>query len=517
MHLHFLDFVAIGVYFASLFVIGIYFSKRQTSAETYFLAERKMPAFLVGISVVATLVSTNTYLATPGETIKHGIGFFSLTLAYIFVIPTVNRFVIPLLMRLPVTSVYEYVENRFSSATRTLAASIFILTRLIWIGLIVYTASLATTSMTGWSMPLVICVIGISTAFYTTLGGIGAVIWTDFLQFVLLMGGAIFIPLYVAWQTGAGPLAWWDAFSKAGHTTVPVFSFDPLVRITVVGMILESFVWNICTHGADQVAAQRYLTTSSAEAAKRSVWTFSIFNVGLIALLMLCGVSLFYFKFHHSNLPMQEVNSWVATKADTILPEFIATQLPSGIAGLLLAALLAAAMSSLSSGMNSISTVLMRDFVQRFGLVQGYSELTLARIFSCITGACGIVTAIWVTQFMRSKDWNLVDLMERVNHLFVAPLGALFFAGVFFRHVGSLAVLVGFIMGALTSFAISFGREIFGTSQSVSFMWILPASFVVSMAAAYICGFFFPRPSQKQLEGMSLRPPPEKVAMDPES
>ena len=191
--------------------------------------------------------------------------------------------------------------------------------------------------MTGWSMPLVICAIGISTAYYTTIGGIGAVIWTDFMQFLLLMGGAVFIPLYVAWQTGAGPLAWWGVFSKAGDTTVPVFSLDPLVRITVVGMILESFVWNICTHGADQVAAQRYLTTSSAEAAKQSVWTFSIFNVGLIVLLMLCGVSLFYFKFHQSDFPMPEVNSWVAAKADTILPEFIATQLPSGIAGLLLA------------------------------------------------------------------------------------------------------------------------------------------------------------------------------------
>src|SRR5213592_2110202 len=117
MHLHILDFLTIAAYFAGLFMIGIYFSRRQTSTESYFMAERKMPSFLVGISVVATLVSTNTYLATPGEMIKNGIGFFSLNLAYIFVIPTVNRIVIPLLMRLPVTSVYEYVEKRFNLTT----------------------------------------------------------------------------------------------------------------------------------------------------------------------------------------------------------------------------------------------------------------------------------------------------------------------------------------------------------------------------------------------------------------
>jgi len=156
----------------------------------------------------------------------------------------------------------------------------------------------------------------------------------------------------------------------------------------------------------------------------------------------------------------------------------------------------------------------MSDFVQRYGLVQNYSELKLARIFSSITGGCGIVVALGVNQMMQSKDWNLVELMERVNHLFVAPLGALFFAGVFFRHVGSPAILVGFVMGALTSFAISFGREIFGASQSISFNWILPASFLVSMTAAYIAGFFLPRPSEKQLEGMSLRPAPEEARMN---
>jgi len=174
----------------------------------------------------------------------------------------------------------------------------------------------------------------------------------------------------------------------------------------------------------------------------------------------------------------------------------------------MLAALLAAAMSSLSSGMNSISTILLRDFVQRFGPGRSrFSELKLARVFSCVTGCCGMIAALAVNQLMQSKDWNLVDLMERVNHLFVAPLGALFFAGLFFRHVGSVAALFGFIMGALTSVAISFDQEIFSTARSVSFMWIIPASFMVSLAASYLAGFFFPNPSATQLGGMSLGGP----------
>lgn len=493
-------------YLGGLFLVGVYFSRQQTSKETYFLGNRRMPWFLVGVSVIASLLSTVTYLATPGEMIRYGVGYFSSLLAYILVIPIVNRIIIPTLMRLPVTSVYECIENRFSLATRNLSASTFVLSRLIWIGLILYTASFAVSGMTGWTVPSIVLIIGIVVTSYTMLGGIATVIWTDFAQFTLLFGGAIFIPFYVAYVTGSGPVGWFHLFSKAGRTHVPLFSFDPTVRISILGMILLNLVWNVCTHGADQVAAQRYLATPSAEKARRSVWVFALCNVGLIMLLMVSGFALFFFYFHRSDLPLQQFQATVAPRADKLLPEFIATQLPPGISGLLLAALVGSAMSSASSGMNSISTVVVNDFLQRFNLLKRFQDsLALPKAITVLVGISSVVVAITVNTFMQSHQWDLVDLMERVSNLFVAPLGALFLSGILFRRVGSRAAVLGFVGGTITSFTISFSQEIFGLRHALSFMWIMPLSFGVSLGVSFVVGHLFPPPTEAQLSVMALR------------
>jgi solute:Na+ symporter, SSS family len=497
-------------YLGSLFLVGVYFSKRQTSRETYFLGNRQMPWFLVGVSVIASLLSTVTYLATPGEVIRYGLGYFSSLLAYILVVPIVDRIIIPVLMRLPVTSVYECIENRFSLATRNLSASTFVLARLIWIGLIIYTASFAVSGMTGWAVPSIVLIIGIVVTSYTTLGGITTVIWTDFAQFTLLFGGAVFIPFYVAYVTGTGPMGWFHLFSKAGRTHVPIFSLDPTVRISVLGMILLELTWNVCTHGADQVAAQRYLTTPSAEKARRSVWVFAVSNVGLIVLLMVSGLALFFFYFRHADLPLQQFQATVAPRADKLFPEFIATQLPTGISGLILAALVGSAMSSASSGMNSISTVVVNDFLHRFNLLRRFQDgVTVPKLVTVLVGVSGMAVAITVSIFMQHHQWNLVDLMQRVSNLFVAPLGALFLAGILLGRVGSRAAMIGFGAGTITSFTISFSQEFFGLRHTVSFMWIMPLSFGVSLGVSFLVGHFFPPPTEAQLKIMTLglRPP----------
>ncbi len=491
MHLDALDFVVIGTYLVGLFLLGVYFSKRQTSKEFYFLGNRRVPPLLAGISVFATLLSTITYLSVPGEVIRYGIGLYTANLAFFLVLPVVNRLIIPSLMRLRVTSIYEFLGKRFGIEVQSLGATVFIVTRLIWIGLVTYTASFAVSAMTGWSIPSIILVVGVITTFYTTSGGFTAVIWSDFAQFTILVGGTLFIPLYVGWVTGAGPLTWWQAFSSAGRSSVPVFSLDPTVRVTVGGRVIGYFIWNICTHGSDQTAAQRYLSTSSVRAARQSVWIFVCSNVSMIVLLMICGLSLFFLSYSGSGLPVQEFQGQIASRADKVLPEFIATDVPTGISGLMLAALLAAAMSSLSSGINSISSVVVTDFSQRFNILEKYRHsLIPAKVTAILVGIFGIVSALVMNRIMQAGEWTLVDLMERVNHLFVAPLGALFFVGMFFPRAGSKAVLIGFTAGLLTSLLTAFSKEIFGMEQGISFMWIMPFSFFVSLAASFVSVFF---------------------------
>ncbi|MEW5977472.1 MAG: sodium/solute symporter [Acidobacteriota bacterium] len=500
MQLHFLDFFVVGAYLGGMIFIGVWFSRRQTSRESYFLGNRNVHWSLAGISSIATLLSTITYLSTPGEVIKFGIGYYSSLFALVLVVPLINYLVIPTLMRLPVTSVYEYLERRFGSETRTTAASVFVLTRLLWMGMIIYTASLAVTEMTGWNLVAVICIMGLLTTLYTTMGGLEAVVWSDFVQFLVLAGGAVVIPLYVAYQTGAGPLAWWNVFSQAGRTEVPVFSWDLTLRVTMLGIILDNLVWNLCTHGADQVAAQRYLSTASLAAARRAVQVFAICNVGLIALLALCGMALFYFDFGRSGLSLAEFSTSIAATADNVMPRFIATQLPNGVSGLLLAALLAAAMSSVGSGINSISTVVVTDFLPRLAEKnKTHGGLVLAMSIAALSGVAAVVFAYLVSALMQRQDWNLVDLLERVLQLCVAPLGALFLSGILFWRVSQKAALLGFTLGMLTSIGISFSREIFNLERGISFMWIMPVSFLVSLMSSCVLSYLFTPPSREQL------------------
>jgi SSS family solute:Na+ symporter len=260
------------------------------------------------------------------------------------------------------------------------------------------------------------------------------------------------------------------------------------------------FFWNVCTHGADQVAAQRYLSTPSASAARRSVWVFSVLNVSCILLLMLDGLALFYFDFHQSDLGLAQFQVAIAPKADKVLPQFIAGQLSGGPAGLMLAALLAASMSSLSSAVNSISAVVVNDFVRRLGDPdRPTSHLALAKVLSAIAGLLGIGLALIVDQVMRQTQWNLIEMIERLNHLFVAPLGALFFTAILLRRVGTPAALLGFFAGVVVSFLVSFSKGLFGMREGISFMWIMPASFLVSMVVSYMSSFLFAPPTEAQL------------------
>ena len=504
MHLHTLDFLVLALYLLGSLLIGIYFSRKQTSLEAYFLGDRQVTWWLAGISVVATLLSSLSYLSVPGEVIKNGLGWFSSLLAFILIVPVLIWWVIPFLARLPVTSIYEYLGKRYGVRTRTVAATAFIVSRFIWTGLILYTVSFGVAAMTGWSIPAIILVVGIVTTFYTTAGGFKAVVWSDFVQFIILLMGVLLIPIYIGLRTGTGLLGWWDAFSELGHADMAVFSFDPTVRTTMVGSILMMFIWNVCVNGSDQMAAQRYLSTTSAQSAKKSVLTFAIGNVLIVVLLIICGIALFFFYFQQSNLPLEQFKLTALARADQMLPEFIAKELPAGLSGLLLAALLAAGMSSMSSTINSVATVAVADLAEGVEWLKRLgSSLFQAVLAAVLAGVGGILTSLGIHQFMQSGEWNLLELMVRGNHLFVAPMGVLFLAGILFPHVGGRAALAGFFAGVATAVSVSFSKEMFALQEGMSFMWIMPSSLVVSLGVSYLCGFFFAPPSESQLANLT--------------
>ena len=264
--IHAVDYLVVLIYLVGVLGAGWYFSRQQQQGEDYFVAGRKMPWFAVGLSIVATMLSTVTYLAAPGEVIRHGlalsIGWLALPLAFVIV----NFLWIPFFMRLGVTSIYEYLERRFGLAARMIGALLFVfILRLLWMATIVLTASRAVAQIThpsiGEVLPIeltleqwtltVLLSVGVLATVYTMLGGIKAVIWTDVAQFVVLFSGVVLTVTFIAWDTGTGPLDWWRTVtddSDGGHALPPLYSWDITERNTILFTVLNVVFWYSCTH-----------------------------------------------------------------------------------------------------------------------------------------------------------------------------------------------------------------------------------------------------------------------------
>ena len=253
-------------------------------------------------------------------------------------------------------------------------------------------------------------------------------------------------------------------------------SLDPTVRITLVGMVAMQFFWNLCANASDQAAAQRYLSTPTIADARRSVWVFTMLNLCLTVLLMLCGLALFAFYSARSGLSIETFQQQVAPKADKLMPMFIARELPPGLSGLLLAALLSAAMSSISSGVNSISSVVVTDLWKG----RKSTSLLLDKTVAAIAGVLGIGVAMLMAWSVQLSGWNLYELTSRVNNLLTGPMAILFLAAILLPRSTPIGALAGFLVGTLVAIAVSFGG-LLGLEKPISFTWLVPASFLSGM------------------------------------
>ncbi len=233
-----IDYWAVFFYFVAVLVLGYRFSKQQKSTEEYFMAGRRMPWFLVGLSLFATLLSSVSYLSKPGEVIKNGLGIWGAYMHLPFTIALVILLLIPFFMGKRFTSAYEYLEEQYGLKTRLFASILFILRRLFWMGTIVYTASFAMARMTGQSFVWIVLGIGAIAIVYTTMGGMRAVIWTDVAQFFILLAGLLFTIGFVFAETGTGPVTWFHDLMQAEREPQPFFAFDPYVRVSLGGMAI---------------------------------------------------------------------------------------------------------------------------------------------------------------------------------------------------------------------------------------------------------------------------------------
>lgn len=520
-----IDFLGVVLYLLVTLGIVIWSSRRQSTTTEFFLGGRRMPWMAVGLSVLATLMSSISYMGVPGEMIKHGVAMFAQYLSLPFSMSIVLFVWVPFFMRLRFTSAYEYLERRFDSQTRVIGSVLFLLLRLGWMSMVTYVGSLALSQMVGTLIPedatdpvaawlnsgsdspallrstliyWLVVSVGLAATVYGSAGGFRAAIWNDVLQSLMLFGGTLVTLGYVVWTTGTGPFDWWKiaAENSAGHTRPILFSLDPTVRMTVFTAALLSFFWIICTHGSDQVVLQRYFSTTSLKSARRSYLVAAITDFSIGVLLAMCGLALLAFYLQHpSYLPegvfASENGQVIVKQGDKVMPHFFAHQLPAGIGGVILAVLLCDVMQTLVSGVNSISAVFSSDLYGRLrpGRKPLLSDVGFARFLSVAVGLIVTCLAVFVAGLAARSGRNIIDLMAPAFNMFLGPLASLFLIGMFLKcdaRVVKIAVTVSIIV----SFLWSYWQILFGTSYQPTITLTSAVPYLTSFFTAMLIGIF---------------------------
>ncbi|MDP7020576.1 MAG: sodium/solute symporter [Pirellulaceae bacterium] len=512
-----IDNFVLLAYLAGMIGLGAYLSRRQRTEEEYFLAGRGMPWMAVGMSIIASLLSSLTYLSEPGEAWNSGVTHLTgKMLAIPIECAIVWTFCVPFMMRFKYTTAYEYLHDRFGIFPRRLGATLFIAMVVLWMGFVVLASARALSTVTGYSLLAVIVTVGVVATLYTVMGGLRAVIWTDVIQVVLLIGGGAFVIGYVAFETNTFLPDWYRAaevhLAKAEQPhSLPWFSFDPTMRATVVTVALNMTVWHVCTHVANQMTVQRYFSTKDSVAARRSFLTGAVFSVGINILLVAVGLALLYFYTQTGATLDAGLDPAQKSDRDLIFPTFAVSRLPAGFGGAILAALLAAAMSSIDSGVNSIATVVA---IEKSATAEKPTSdrgepggrVREAQIITLIAGLF-ITIAAYCLSYLPS-EWGIVDAMPRTFNAITAPLGGMFLVGMFIPRAGAKAVVAATFLALTVSVSLGYLKQIgvllvdsgllSAPLPSISFTWIMPASLLTSIVSAALLSLLWPATDEQR-------------------
>jgi len=428
-----LDWVVLLLYLLTLVGIGLYFIRREDSTEDFFVAGRTMPWWAAGVSIFGTQLSAITFLAVPAKAFAVDWVYFLVNMTIILVAPLVVYFYLPFLRGTGVTSAYEYLERRFSLSVRLAGATAFLLFQVGRMGIILFLPAIVLATVTGIDVRASIVLMGVLATAYTTMGGIKAVIWTDVSQVIVLVGAALVMLATTVAHVDGGFGGIVSAGLAGGKFHMVNWTWDPTSEALWVVLVGNLFA-NLIPYTADQTVVQRYLTTRTDAEARRAIWTNAVLTLPASLLFFGLGTALFVFYQAHPGLLDRSIPT------DGIVPLFIVQQLPAGIAGLALAGVFAASMSSLDSSINSMATVIVTDFSRRLRPGRTGSELHQARWLTVIFGALGTASAL----LLASADIaSLLDAFREVLGLFGGSLAGLFALGILTRRVGAGSALAG--------------------------------------------------------------------------
>ena len=448
-HFGTLNWIVLVFYLVSMLGLGVYFMRRESGSDDFFRGGGRIPWWAAGISIYATMLSAITYMTIPAKAYATNWTYYPMLVCILLVSWPVVKYYLPYFRKLNITSAYEYLELRFNAFTRLMASSLFIIFMVARMALVLYLPSLALTAVTGIDIYICIILMGVITIIYCTMGGVEAVIWGDVIQGIILVGGAFMAAAYLWGNTEGGFSGALQLALDNDKLRLFEWSWD-YRRITFwVAILGGGIANNLISYTSDQTVIQRYLTTKDVASAKQGIWMNGLMSVFISVVFYFIGTGLYtFFKTHPAEL------DFTMAKGDAIFPFFMMSQMPQGIAGLLIAAIFAATMSTISANINSVSTAFSIDFWKRFRPQTSEQEmLRVARITCVISGFIGVGIAILMA------TWNIVSLLDYFNTilgLLTSGLGGLFFMGLFLKRINGIDALTGFLVGEIVVLYLQF-------------------------------------------------------------
>ncbi len=490
-----IDWVIIAVYLLFTAGIGFYHylkdkKEKKSGNENFFLGGRSIPWWAAGISLYATGTSAISFIAIPAKSFATNWLYLAANVIGVIGTVFVAIWIVPLIRRLNLMSVYHYLEMRFHPIVRVVGSAIAIVLQLGGrMSIVLFLPSLAMSTVTGLNVTFSILIMGGVTIVYTVMGGMKAVIWTDVIQVFVMLGGAFIAVGYMITHLDNGVVDFYQTAMADQKFETFDWSFD-LTKATVWGFLLVGMI-GVLTYPQDQVMMQRVLSTKSDKEAGWSVWTLAVIVVPGNLTFFGIGTALyvFYKQFPTHLNPMLDV--------DSTFPQFIAAELPVGITGLIIAGIFAASMSTLSSCMNSVATLVSVDFYERYGKkVTPQKSVRLAEVITVVAGLIGIGTAL----LLASADIkSALDTSFQLAGLLGGGFAGCYALGLFTKRSNWQGALLGVISSlVLTSFA--------WTVNLVHPYFYLPVAVITCIVVGYSTSYLFPAPKQS-LAGLTVYTP----------
>ncbi len=471
------DLVLLVAYLAGAVLFGLWMGRDTRSAADYMLGGRRAPWWLILVSIVATETSTVTFLSIPGFAFARDLTWIQIPLGFLLGRFAVAYLLLPHYFRGDLYTAYEVLARRFGGSTQRVASALFVVTRTLADGLRLFLTAIVLQEMTGLALPWAVAAIGLTTILYTYFGGMRAVLWTDFVQFGIYFGGAL---LALALLVDKLPGGWSELFASgaaAGKLRMIDLSFDWKEPYALWAGLVGGLFVTLGSHGVDQMMVQRYLCARDLRDGRRALTLGGFVVVAQFALFLLIGVGLFvFYQLHPPAVPFD--------RPDRVFARFILDEMPVGVVGILLGAIFAAAMSTLSSSLNSCATAATRD-LHRAGTRPGEDprrELRLSRRWTALFGLAQIgvgIGGLWLRSSVVASVLGIAAFTTGI------VLGV-FFLGILAPKVGERAALTGLVGGLASMTAIFFATPL-------AWPWYALVGSALTFAFGWGASYFWPR------------------------